>query len=386
MAEIHAIQDGNWADASTWDLNRVPDTNDDVHIGNFLITCPANVSFHYLYFDGSGGVTNNISNVNGSCVYVTALSSRNNNYAFKTVNSIFSSDIYIDCIGEWVMQNTATINGNMIAYHGTILNSGWISTGKIFNGNISLYNDGQFNSGLNNSGTYNGNIYMDESCTKPFSAESGTHSAGYTLVFNGNIELNSLQPLCGIRKIEFYGKVKAKVLFYRWVVSDPIVFNDDVEIEEFLPENVQFTIGPTNTAHFEKNVTVSSQRGYLFPFYDVTFSQNSVFMNKDVNDIISASEFVYKQIVPQEQNVANGVQYGMQNEYEGRLQLPAESTVLKDVEYGDKVGTLEVIALTGATATADSIAVVNLTEQQLQRVGNCATVSTVQKCFEDFKE
>ena len=30
MAEIHAIQNGNWADASTWDLGRVPDADDDV--------------------------------------------------------------------------------------------------------------------------------------------------------------------------------------------------------------------------------------------------------------------------------------------------------------------------------------------------------------------
>lgn len=90
---------------------------------------------------------------------------------------------------------------------------------------------------------------------------------------------------------------------------------------------------------------------------------------------------------PTEQQVAKGITYGMQNEYEGRLALPPESTVLKDVEYGDnQKGTLEVIALSGATATAENISVVNLTEQEVNRVKNCATVSTVQKCFEDFKE
>jgi hypothetical protein len=89
---------------------------------------------------------------------------------------------------------------------------------------------------------------------------------------------------------------------------------------------------------------------------------------------------------PTERNVADGVEYGLQNEYEGRLALPAEGVVMRGVEYGDKTGTLEVIALSGATATADNISVVNLTEQEVNRVKNCATIQTVQQCFEDFKE
>lgn len=32
MTEIHAIQNGNWSDASTWDLNRVPDVDDIVYV------------------------------------------------------------------------------------------------------------------------------------------------------------------------------------------------------------------------------------------------------------------------------------------------------------------------------------------------------------------
>jgi hypothetical protein len=91
---------------------------------------------------------------------------------------------------------------------------------------------------------------------------------------------------------------------------------------------------------------------------------------------------------PIEDDVKEGVKYAYGLKEGNYLpNFPQEATVLKDVHYGDdKVGTLEVIALAGATAQADNIAVVNLTEQQLQRVGNCATVSTVQKCFEDFKE
>lgn len=55
-----------------------------------------------------------------------------------------------------------------------------------------------------------------------------------------------------------------------------------------------------------------------------------------------------------------------------------ESVVLEGYEYGDKVGTLKTVP--------DNVTIVNLTEQEVNRVKNCATVSTVQKCFEDFKE
>ena len=59
-------------------------------------------------------------------------------------------------------------------------------------------------------------------------------------------------------------------------------------------------------------------------------------------------------------------------------EIPPESVVLEGYEYGGKVGTLKTVP--------DNVAIVNLTEQEVNRVKNCATVSTVQKCFEDFKE
>lgn len=58
--------------------------------------------------------------------------------------------------------------------------------------------------------------------------------------------------------------------------------------------------------------------------------------------------------------------------------IPPESVVLDGYQYGDKVGTLKTVP--------DNVTVVNLTEQEVNRVKNCATISTMQKCFEDFKE
>jgi hypothetical protein len=55
-----------------------------------------------------------------------------------------------------------------------------------------------------------------------------------------------------------------------------------------------------------------------------------------------------------------------------------ESVVLEGYQYGNKVGSLKTVP--------DNVTIINLTEQEVNRVKNCATVSTVQKCFEEFKE
>lgn len=103
---------------------------------------------------------------------------------------------------------------------------------------------------------------------------------------------------------------------------------------------------------------------------------------------------------PQPSDVRAGVHYDNNNKI-GTLQIPQPSVVLEGYEYDDKIGELKIfngtivegtivedatIIQSATVVQGDNISVVNLTEQQLQRVGNCATVSTVQKCFEEFKE
>jgi hypothetical protein len=124
----------------------------------------------------------------------------------------------------------------------------------------------------------------------------------------------------------------------------------------------------------------------LFYFYDINPNFTCICIdNPNVNPYILINPNSIADTYPQETDVKEGVIYGASMEKEGILTLPIESLVMKGVEYGgDKTGTLEVIALTGATATADSIAVVNLTEQQVNRVSQCATKETVDEAFEEF--
>ena len=96
----------------------------------------------------------------------------------------------------------------------------------------------------------------------------------------------------------------------------------------------------------------------------------------NINGIIDISQSNYDYI-PIE-STANTITITKLKVLPSQIQLPPESVVLEGYEYGNKVGMLKTVP--------DNVAIVNLTEQQLQRVGNCATVSTVQKCFEDFKE
>ena len=163
-------------------------------------------------------------------------------------------------------------------------------------------------------------------------------------------------------------------------------------ISEYLPNNRQLIIGKATV----KNI--SSGTSYSWQIDDITFtdSNNLLFDNIYINQVQSnpaAHLHIYTSeqttdLQPQESNVKEGVIYDGGNRTGTYTpNFPQEANVLKDVEYGDnQKGTLEVIALSGATATADNISVVNLTEQEVNRVKNCATVSTVQKCFEDFKE
>ena len=52
------------------------------------------------------------------------------------------------------------------------------------------------------------------------------------------------------------------------------------------------------------------------------------------------------------------------------------------------VGTLSPFqgTLINQATVVEEATIINLTEQEVNRVKNCATIQTVQQCFEDFKE
>ena len=338
MAEIYAVQNGNWSDGSTWSSGTVPTADDDVFLQDYEVT------------------------VQQSLIDFKTLSNRDH-----TGRLLFPSSIKSYTFNGTIYQgdsNAIIYNPNNSAY----FNFKFIVNGDVYSNNIQVI-DSPVNQNFGITVTINGNA---EGCILRSDTQWGNRDAGiyingdYTLAGTAISVISGQGTLWAVFIINgnFSYSTTATFNTYRTEVNGKMIINAKFQSSTFVINGECEINSGINVDNFDFNNTNSIK------FID------SEFYNKQT----------FSLTYPQENQVAQGVTYGMQNEYEGRLQLPAEGVVVKGVEYGNKVGTLEVIALSGATATADNISVVNLTEQEVNRVKNCATVSTVQKCFEEFKE
>lgn len=348
MANVYAVQNGNWSDGSTWSSGSVPTADDDVYANGHTVNLNVNIiSCKRL---SNQAYDNTISG--GSFVRTISQSITINADCYGNGGTLLT--LKIDCIG-W------TINGNcyqedtsvplIIGGHCVYTNNDFIINGNCYGYTLMaiLYTHWSNSyASITINGNYTGFINIaEESGGDPYETLG-------PIIFNGNVSFYSATNsilLTSTGKVYFYGTLA----------------DNGVRIQAGL-------LSLHKDTTFENFPRVC---GIITNGYNV-----QIIKSQDGLSLTS----LYDRALPQETQVAQGVTYGMQNEYEGRLALPQPSTVLKDVEYGNKVGTLEVIALSGATAQADQIAVVNLTEQEVNRVKNCATIQTVQQCFEDFKD
>ena len=334
----------------------------------------------FCYF--SGDIETNENSI-GS-VFLSAYASSNNYFTLNITGNIIHKGGYIAPTIQLYSSYNGYIIGNLTVYTNPFLSN---SSNKAFvYGNIEIYNINSFD--LGNQQNY-GDIIVS-----PNSSLNLNNSKNY-----GTIYLYTKNEFIG-KALSWSNECVVTNLFdYTTCLQFTTLNNANYKINLTILGNVHIGYHESYSSYNDGfNRLTSSENGKLYVKTNQILFLEFIIDNPDIFEYIYEGEgeptfeiIPYKGNhrlnYPTEQQVAQGVTYGMQNEYEGRLALPPESTVLKDVEYGDdKVGTLEVIALSGATATADNISVVNLTEHQLQRVSNCATVSTVQKCFEDFKE
>lgn len=336
MANKWAVQNGNWSDGSTWNDGVVPTADDDVELGDYQVT-----------LDTSLIVCKSLSNVDHTGKLLTT-STIKNYTIYGDIHNGGTSIIY---------------SPNNSAY----FNFTYRIIGDVYSGNVAVI-DGPTNVNYGIRIEINGNA---ENCI--VRADTQWQTRYFDLIITGNYKILGTSTICIssqgtlIPVIDIVGNY-----IFASATSNRIyqlTLRGDLQLENI----VQIDILKING-----NIDIRNSGLYAISL-DIS-DLKKITIN---NVVLYATSLIN---YPQEQSVANGVQYGMQNEYKGRLQLPPEGAVLKDVTYGDKTGTLEVIALSGATATADNISVVNLTEQEVDRVKNCATVSTVQKCFEEFKE
>lgn len=353
MAEIHAIQNGNWSDTSTWDLGRVPEVDDDVDLLNYQINLSGLQEIH----------AKNISNSLG---------------------------------GYFINANNVHINSDITIISSYIL--GTNSNNMFINGDILLVNSGSLgNFGITSACTYliNGNITFENTYSGVGVLPMPYYTSGNHII-NGNIISHSSSPCffgaTGILELIINGNIDIAGTLFTGQIGSKITFNGNVKLGSVLNSGLVQA-----SAVFQFNGTLLQYKSKTYPVLFNGYGTDGIITNDSLR-IINLEEtstftlfniIAYNDSLPNVGDVKNNVVYGLAGEKIGIYDpnLPQEATVLKDVEYGDnQKGTLEVIALSGATATADNISVVNLTEQEVERVRNCATVSTVQKCFEDFKE
>jgi hypothetical protein len=296
MAEIHAIQNGNWSDTSTWVNGIVPAIDDYVYLDGHKITIDLDV---YL---GEGVVYAN----NGSVFFPAS-------HTF-TASRIEGTDRYGNSILE-----PSTVTYLAITFNCDFVKCK-IGTQHSY-GNLTI----------------NGNL--DECCL--YTAMGGGVSPTITILGDAN-ELDCIMVNTrGLGTIHLTGVLTNSVNFNytsidrscEWYINGGIVVKDN-----FIMKANPLT-------------GILDISGFIDITKSTTPSMPVEGNNIRINDCILITK--------------------------SSVTVP-ESVVLEGYVYGDKVGTLKTVP--------DNVAIVNLTEQQLQRVVNCATVSTVQKCFEDFKE
>lgn len=402
MAEIHAIQSGNWADATTWDLNRVPDVDDDVYIGDYTVNTLSitQITVKTIYFTGIGGlISNNNVAKTLTCDIVADGANPQNDicmYPAGSGNLTLIGNVTINLVNELQMltyMSGAFVGiGNVTSYSGGLV-AFWHS-GVAFNwtGNIYLYNKGRVSLAQGygmKEFRLNGILYVADNSSAPYVFNNPYGNCSRCIA---SIESYAAKPI-------FYSLTTSKEYPFRfgdiklynapYLSEGSAVGSIVVEGELYIPNGTLNKDVYIVERTFKGKVTT---RQYGAGFSDNTITDvNTEFINLNPNaNTLLITKQQYGAMLPQESDVKEGVQYGAGVIKTGTYatDYPQEANVMKGVEYdnGDKVGALEVITLTGATATADNIAVVNLTEQQVDRIKNCATVSTVQKCFEDFKD
>lgn len=346
MANKWAIRSGSWGDGNSWNDGVIPTADDDVWLNGYILASAYSRTCKSLHNTGGG------YNEGGHVTITSA-----------TVT--FTCEIYVGNESLfWCSYSTMTYVGDI-----HLLGSGFLQQGQTGPRTVDIL----------------GNV--DSVSSYIVEASTGVTITGNVNAPNGTIVYLQSTP----SSYRVVGNCTMRSCYNRNGVTCEI----DGNLELLGATSVAILIARANLT-LRGKLTVGTITIYgRLDYYNVDANDLNLAtatLNLPNHDSFTANNLSITQPdYPSIADVKRGVAYGYGEYvgvYEAVADYPQEANVLKNVEYdnGNKVGTLEVIALSGATATAENISVVNLTEQQLQRVGNCATVSTVQQCFEDFKE
>ena len=338
MANVYAVKNGNWSDGSTWSSGSVPTYDDDVWLNGKTINMLNNDVLQAKTI--SNYANQNISVVQGG--YLIGI--------YGVGNYTINADIYckINYILRrfWGNVNDATyslrINGNVFCEENAYLaiSDNWSRYWLYINGNVK------------------GGLFTN------------IHSNARRRVFiNGNVDDNNTSLFIGTTNSP--GDVFAYEQNGVLILHKP--FNLGLRANTYTIAGKVKLVGVDATL----NCQTYNNESYTFKISGELDIKESTATN-----ILSASNGSIKTL--------NGLSIAQESAV-----IPPESVVLDGYQYGDKVGTLRTYqgtlvelatVIEDATILQGDATVVNLTEQEVNRVKNCATIQTVQQCFEDFKE
>lgn len=325
MANKWAIANGNYSNTSTWNDNTLPQEGDIVYCNGFTIT--------YTNEDVPNMVFSKLSN--RICPDTGISGGHFVNSSNQNIDTVYNFDIeglentnYNDYVIRVGYGCSTTFNGECNGCYPVFFDITTIDGSRkiIFN---KKYTGGFVKDSNNDAACVN--IILN------LGYDSGT-SPVFFAFYRGNWHMTNG---CFIR---CYGDFHYRCTSF--TTNTNSFFNLTLE-NAYIYTPISFV--PSGTYITRQVVTVEN-------YYQLGgFFSTSFFMQFKENSFI-------------QQN--NGVKlYG-----EGLLHYPEEDDVKLDVEYG-MYGELR-----------GRYAPTVLTEEQIQRIANCATVSTVQQCFEDFKE
>lgn len=450
MAVIYAIQNGNWSDGTTWNTGSVPTADDDVYTNGYVVNISQNdtITAQCIHNTSADGITeggnlkdngtysasntitiisnidaiNNIVNCNCKLVIIgdvyslttisTAASTYRQNATFyfphttmytllpcihiigNVVSSVDSvgmiiagahqytniavdgnithnSGYFSEGIRYQATQDIVYINGNIEAFAEMFKNRIAIFDNVDRYGLIPLNGNWVQHNGAADVAYFNhsGDLIIEENAYIHFYVSSSQYSNYgnvhvYTLPSIGNNIVLNIFPSASykLRLHNFYNHTNCQRMFgsYNWYQY----FQEIVCDGEFHTGNPLYM--QTDSQYFES------------PLYKFTALAGCKFYHQNQNPTLFAKiwsinepetfEFVYEGVGNLPPYKVIPITNDLLNTY------PYETNVKKDVKYGP---------FNEFTGEYQSTI---LTDEQLQRIANCATVSTVQKCFEDFKE
>lgn len=381
MAKIKAIQNGNWSDGTTWSSSTVPTLADDVYLNGKTVTIGANDCNAKLI---SNFVDDEIGAIEGGYINVSMETDYTIQSDFKSATSkviYLASTVHgktITIIGDIEAtpsiyaieqtQHNRTINiignvtNNLLQTNSAVYYVYHIHTLSI-NGNVSLTgsntlwsspNSGNFNyNNWNLIVNGNVNLYGNSMLLNTF---TGNGHYSITVVVNGNSSFYDDSNIGKIRLFpDAYGRFCSVTFNGNLYANNFIYLVNNCTVNQLVKYNL-YIQGVCEIVNSLSQIVLSNTSVYG----DVKYYDKSKCLGLFISQNIDLSNLQSIEYV----GAGNPLFYAYPYDYVNDT-YPAESDVKLNVEYGmqnEKKGTYSPTILT---------------DEQLQRIANCATMDEV---------